>query len=83
MSKTGKSIGNPKQEKYEKVVLEHIALIFVFFGKVCEHNIFIYFNVFNLKGFRRFFIFSYIKENGNEKRAEWTPKRAQFNMRIL
>jgi len=35
-----KSIGDPKQEKCEKVVLEHNALISVFFGKVCDGNIF-------------------------------------------
>jgi len=51
-----KSIGDPKEKKYEKVVLEHNALIFVFFGKVCDGNIFIYFYVFNLKGFRHFLI---------------------------
>jgi hypothetical protein len=30
MSKMAKSIGDPKEKKYEKVVLEHYALIFVF-----------------------------------------------------
>jgi len=30
MSKMAKSIGDPKEEKCEKVVLEHNALVFVF-----------------------------------------------------
>ncbi len=40
-----KSIGDPKQEKCEKVVCEHNALVFVFSWKVCDGNIFYIFIV--------------------------------------